>query len=330
MVPTCQPRTAPPSTCRRGVDDFDSAAHNFGAYKVAILHQAGFYEGGTFAFDLDECRRRLPALPAVPNGARLSSFQGFFDAFAEPDLARSLFTIFEDTRIDAWIARHYKGIRADLSRLMQHSRSQRPPLHGMPLRQALLEGLTQLSLGAGLLDVDPPPLRLLLQRLAPLVQSLHTANATVYDTAAAVLQAYRLLTQIPDDAGLTFTLKAEDLISALDLTDDADVLALADLFRAAGDAADRLPALPGGDAPAAGVEAVPYRGTVKPDAIEKKMRLSELEEALNGHGGLSPLSPEVLKALLENDGLDIKSLQRGEVNATTGAVRLQPARPAGW
>ena len=302
------------------VDDFDTATQNFGAYKVAILHQAGFYEGGTFAFDLDECRRRLPALPAAPNGSDSSSFQGFFAAFAEPDLARSLFAIFEDTRVDAWIARHYKGIRADLSRLMQHSRNQRPPLHGMPLRKALLEGLLQLSLGAGPADFEQPPARLLLQLLAPLVQSLHTADATVYGTAAGVLRAYRLLAQIPDDAGLTFTLNAEDLLSALDLslTEDADMLALADLFRAAGDAADRLPALPGGDSHANGVEAVPYRGAVKPDAIEKKMRLSELDEALNGHGGLSPLSPEALKALLENDGLDIKSLQRGEVNATTG------------
>ena len=156
----------------------------------------------------------------------------------------------------------------------------------------------------------------------------------MYDTAAAVLQAYRLLTQIPDDAGLTFTLNAADLLSALDLNlpDAADMLALADLFRAAGDAADRAgarAALPGGDALATGVEAVPYRGAVKPDAIEKKMRLSELEEALRRHDGLSPLSPEALKALLENDGLDIRSLQRGEVNATTGLfVSNLQGRPA--
>ena len=302
------------------VDDFDSAAYNFGAYKVAILHQAGFYESGTFAFDLDACRRHLPGLPAAPDGAASSSFQGFFAAFAEPDLARSLFAIYEDTRVDAWIARHYKGIRADLGRLMRHSRRQRPRLHGMALRQALLEGLLQLSLGADPAGFDPLPLRLLLQHLQPLTQALHNTAATVYDTAAAVLQAYRLLTQIPHDAGLSFTLSAADLLSTLndDLTDDADMLALADLFRAAGDAADRLPALPGGDAPASGVEAVPYRGTVKPDVIEKKMRLSELEEALRHHDGLSPLSPEALKALLENNGLDIKSLQRGEVNATTG------------
>ena len=301
------------------VDAFDTAAHNFGAYKVAILHQAGFYESGTFAFDLDECRRRLPALPAASGGNGLSSFQDFFTAFANPDLARSLFAILEATRIDAWIACHYKGIRDDLDRLMQYSRDQRPPLSGMPLRQALLEGLLQLSLGADPARFDPPPLRLLLQRLAPLVQALHAPTATVYDTAAAVLQAYRLLTQIPDDAGLTFTLNAADLLSALDLSpaDDADTLALADLFRAAGDDADRA-ALPDGDAPATGVEAVPYRGAVKPDAIEKKLRLNELEDALRRHDGLSPLSPEALKALLENDGLDIRSLQRGDVNATTG------------
>ena len=301
------------------VDDFDTAAHNFSVYKMAILHQAGFYEGGTFVFDLDECCRRLPALPAASGGNGLSSFQSFFAAFAETDLARSLFAIFEDTRIDAWIARHYRGIRADLDRLMRHSRRQRPPLHGMPLRQALLEGLLQLSLGADPARFDPPP-RLLLRRLAPLVQSLRAASATVYDTAAAVLQAYRLLTQIPDDAGLTFTLNAADLLAALDLslTEDADMLDLADLFRAAGDAADRLPALPDGDAPATGVEAVPYRGAVKPDVIEKTIRLNELEDALHRHSGLSPLSPETLKALLENDGLDIKSLHRGEVDATTG------------
>ena len=301
------------------VDDFDTAAHNFGAYKVAILHQAGFYESGTFAFDLDECRRRLPALPAASDGNGLSSFQDFFAAFAEPDLARCLFAILEGTRIDAWIARHYKGIRDDLGRLMQYSRNQRPPLHGMPLRQALLEGLLQLSLGADPACFDPPPLRLLLQRLLPLAQALHAPTATVYDTAAAVLQAYRLLAQIPHDASLTFALNATDLLSALDLSlaDDADTLALADLFRAAGDAADRA-ALPDGDAPAAGVEAVPYRGAVKPEVIEKKLRLNDLEDALHRHDGLSPLSPEALKALLENDGLDIRSLQRGEVNATTG------------
>ena len=66
------------------VDDFDTVAHNFGVYKVAILHQAGFYESGTFAFDLAECRRRLPPLPAAPDGTGLSSFRTFSTALPNP------------------------------------------------------------------------------------------------------------------------------------------------------------------------------------------------------------------------------------------------------
>ena len=313
------------------VDEFDDAAWNFGAYKVIILHQAGFYESGTFAFELDECRRRLPGLAGTSNGDYPSSFEGFFATFAEPDLARSLFAIFEDTRVDAWIARRYKGIRGDLDRLIQHSRRRRPQLRGMPLRQALLEGLLQLSLGAEAADLEPPSVRLLLQRLAPLMAPLQGPGASVYHTAAAVWHAYRLLVRIPDDAGLTFTLDAASLLSDLDLglSDDADLLELADLFHAAGEAADRLPALPGGDAPATGTDPVPYRGAVKPDAIEKKMRLNDLEDAPGRHAGLSPLSPEVLKALLENDGLDIRSLQRGEVDTATGLfVSNLQGRPA--
>ena len=313
------------------VDDFDNADENFGAYKVAILHQAGFYESGTFTFELGECRRRIPGLPDRQDGEEGSSFEGFFGSFDEPDLARSLFASFEDTRVDAWIAHHYKGIRGDLGRLMQYSRGLRPPLHGMPLRLALLEGLLQLGLGAETDEFEPASVRLLLQRLAPLMAPLGSPGASVYHTAAAVWRVYRLLSRIPDDAGMTFTLRAADLLSThdLDLGDDADLLDLADLFHAAGEAADRLPALPGGDAPVVGVDPVPYRGAVKPDAIEKMLRLNDLEHAPARHDGLSPLSPEVLKALLEKDGLDIRSLQRGEVNAAAGLfVSNLQGRPA--
>ena len=309
------------------VDLFDDAAENVGAYKVIILHQAGFFESGTFAFELEECRRRLPGLPGGDGGR---AFAGFFGSFAEPDLARRLFAVLEDTRVDAWIARRYRGVRADLRRLMRHARRRRPPLHGMALREALLEGLVQLSLGAETGD-EPPSVRLLLRRLAPLMAPLRARGASVYDTAAAVLQAYRLLAQIPHDAGLSFTLSAANLLSDLDLglSADTDLLDLADLFRTAGEAAGRLPALPGGDAPAEGTDPVPYRGVFKPDAIDKPIHLHDLEDAQGRHDGLSPLSPEALKALLEKDGLDIRSLQRGDVNAATGLfVSSLQGRPA--
>ena len=134
------------------VSDFATARDNFAAYKVAIVHQVGFYECGTFQFDIHTCAQRvvgvrpyLSALDHQPGPAE--AFAHFFAAFPHPDLARSLFTMLEDARIDAALARRYKGIRRDLALIMAYSLRQRPSCHALPLRQALLEGLLQCTLG---------------------------------------------------------------------------------------------------------------------------------------------------------------------------------------
>ena len=144
---------------------------------------------------------------------------------------------------------------------------------------------------------------------------------TVYDTVAAVVDCYELLTQIPAHAMPTASL--DTLASLADLNaqlpEDAESFALAEMFRQAGTGADTMPMLPDSAEPATGVEPVPYRGEVKPELIQKKMRLQELAEELQSLAqGLSPLPPEVLQELLKNGDIDIKSLQSGELTATSG------------
>ena len=64
---------------------------------------------------------------------------------------------------------------------------------------------------------------------------------------------------------------------------------------------------------------MPYRGEVKPELIQKKLRLQEMAEALQGlEQGLNPLSPEALQALLKQGDLEIKSLQAGDLTSTSG------------
>jgi hypothetical protein len=288
------------------VSDFATERDNFAAYKVAILHQVGFYECGTWQFDLTACVQRVPALRPYlsvldhPPGPA-EAFTHFFAAFPQPELARSLFTLLEDARVDAALLRRYKGIRRDLALIMAHSLRQRPAWQHLSLRQALLEGLLQR----------------LWQRLTP----LYAPTATVYDTAAAVVDCYRLLTQIPPHA--TTTAPPDALTSLTDLAaqlpEEADTLALADMFRQAGTGADTMPMLPESAEPATGTEPVPYRGEVKPELIQKKMRLQELAEALQAlEQGLSPLSSEALQELLKQGDLEIKSLQAGNLTATSG------------
>lgn len=173
------------------VDTFDTAPENFAVYKVAILHQLGFYDCGTFTFQLDTWQRRAPQVQSLlpqpqRHSNRVSAFEQFFSSFDQPDYARQLFTVLEDARIDDALARQYKGLRSDLTRLMQHSLTQRPTLSTLPLRQALLEGLLQLTLRGDLAPDIPPVLRLLLQRLYQRIQSVERPDATVYETATAV------------------------------------------------------------------------------------------------------------------------------------------------
>jgi hypothetical protein len=150
---------------------------------------------------------------------------------------------------------------------------------------------------------------------------LYAPTATVYDTAAAVVDCYTLLTQIPPQAIATAPLDAIASLTdlATQLPEDADTLALADMFRQAGTGADAMPMLPESAEPALGTEPVPYRGEVKPELIQKKMRLQELAEALQTlEQGLNPLSPEALQELLKQGDIAIKSLQAGDLTSTSG------------
>jgi len=310
------------------VDDFPEAHDNFAVYKVAILHHLGLYEAGTFTFSLAECMRRMPHLKrlldleeTLPPREAHTAFARFFAAFAQPELARQLFTVLEAARIDAYVAQRYKGIRRHLALVMAHSLRQRPALEELPWRQALLEGLLQFTLGATLPLSLPPGLRLLLQLLVRHARVVQHTSASVYDTAAAVVHCYLLMMHMPLQVLRILTSEMVAELEALTeaFPDDADSITLADLFRRAGEGADGMPTWPESHEPAEGIAPVPYRGDVKPELIQKKLQLQELTEELQQlQEALSPLPTELLKELLERGEIDIKSVQDGDLSATSG------------
>lgn len=311
------------------VNDLPTAQDNFAVYKLAILHQMGWYAYGTFGFRLDVCQQRLPHLGApretpgkTPHGLMSTAFAQFFACFPDAALAQHVFTLCEGARIDAALLRQYRGIQREMALIRHRSVQQRPALRDLPLRQALLEGLLQLTLGQHYAAAAIPRLlRPLLRHLDHLLQPLYAANATVYDTAAATHACYLLITQLPLHA---LSSASEHAMAALEtladtLADDADSLELAELFRQAGMAADTMPELPTSDAPATGLAPVPYRGDVKPELIQQHMRLAEGAELLqDAQQALGALPPEVLQKLLEQGDLTIRSLQAGDLTATSG------------
>ncbi len=89
---------------------------NFMVYRMAVLHQLGGVLFGT--------HRRGPV-----------RFADFFAGFEEPGLARALFARLEGARIDAALARAFRGVRRDLLRLIDDALESSPAPPSRPRRR---------------------------------------------------------------------------------------------------------------------------------------------------------------------------------------------------
>ena len=137
------------------IDLFEDDALNAAIYRLRVLVQLGFREFGTYVFDIGRARSHVPALAArpLPSVHRESDLTVFFDHFEAPHVARWLFHVIESARVEAQTLRKYPGARKYQEALRPHR--------------------------------DAP-----VEFLRPAIDRVRVADATVYDTAEAVVQCY--------------------------------------------------------------------------------------------------------------------------------------------
>ena len=148
------------------IDIFRDEALNAAMYRLRVLVQLGFREFGTFAFDIHRARARIPALAAraLPPVHRESDLTVFFNHFDAPPVARSLFQMIELARVEAQTLRMYPGARKYQKALDPHR--------------------------------DAP-----VDFLRPVIDRMRAADATVYDTAEAVVECYDMLAVDAEETG---------------------------------------------------------------------------------------------------------------------------------
>jgi len=286
---------------------------NLGVYRVAILHQLGFYENGTFAFSLDTARALIDGLPAEPAPARPatntppSELERFFGLWDAPVLMRRLLMVFEDHRIDLRIPVRYPGARADLARVLAHALGNRPAIAALPPLVALLEGLVQYTLGASrarLIDTDPSGL---LARLLDAASRVESADATVYDSAQAAVDCFRSIEQ----AGLL----------AVDQPGAWSALPPSQRATARGGSGGEDD--PAGDDDPQHTPAVGFRGEVLPDLVQRQMRAraaaSQLQSADPAGVGPSPAHAPARHAIQRRLEADRAVLHRAFGNLDAGS-----------
>jgi nitric oxide reductase NorD protein len=185
------------------IDRFPSPRENFEWYKVILTHQSGHAEFGTFQFALQRASRLFhdwrPALAKKSSsGQAEDDRQGLRELFPDPLLGMTIFECVEDARVDGKVLARYPGIELAYRRVALQVLAERPRLRALPLREALVEGLIQASLGGSPLGEAPERLHLALASALEYLSRVNDPIATVEDSAEAALRIYQIAAQLPN------------------------------------------------------------------------------------------------------------------------------------
>lgn len=158
----------------------------FLVYRVSTARAAGYLEFGTFDLDL----RKVPGSWPEPVGSE-GDIERLVRAFPDRHLARSLYQVAEDARVEAHLVREYPGIGRDLARLRPVELARRArPGQEVPPHRLLVEALRTLAAGglapAGL----PAELGLALDEAWALVSPLARGDVPPEAVAAALPRLY--------------------------------------------------------------------------------------------------------------------------------------------
>ncbi|MCO4770097.1 MAG: VWA domain-containing protein [Deltaproteobacteria bacterium] len=175
------------------LDRFPDDDRNFLLYKVALAHEVGRIEFGTF--DLDPLA--VPGLdPIVVHGDPEDVVEGnpvlvFAARFPDSGLARRVFLFADDLRVDACLRREYPGLARDMELIARLDRASRPDIDSLDGVDQSLELLAR-RLWYG----EELPEGSAFQRYreaAWLLESLRHPSAKASDAASAASRLYRLL-----------------------------------------------------------------------------------------------------------------------------------------
>ncbi len=252
------------------VNDFDDARENLGHYRAAILHQLGYYEFGTFDFSMTEAAQRLTGLMSEPPpGVQISpqhdqrpvDLEFFFDRFRYPALARKLFLLLEDYRIDCRLPISFPGIKHDLARAMALALSQTTSNElalqstGSPIN-TLLGSMLEFSLGASSESLIQRDSTGHLESLLAPMRLLSASSADVYSSAQSTIDSHNILCQYAAQIAAE-TSATESLTANVDHQEPG---------------ADSLSLVSDGDLEIAGAG---FRGDLIPELVQRRMRMAD-------------------------------------------------------
>lgn len=125
---------------------YDKREDNVRLYTVMTAHEAGHLEFGTYRLSLDRLADLVEALQLRYGRAGVpANLAEVFALYPQPGLIRDLWTLLEDARVEYLLQLEYPGLKRDLAALARDAAATRSLLHGMTVREMVVDALLLLS-----------------------------------------------------------------------------------------------------------------------------------------------------------------------------------------
>ena len=178
---------------------YPTREENIRLYTVMTAHEAGHLEFGTYSLPLgrladliDAVSRRYGRYDLPP----VATLDGLFARFPQPALIRDLWTILEDARVEYRLQREYPGLQRDLAALARDAVRTRSLLHGMSVREMVVDCLLLLSTAEPGTVGIPNSIAEVMDRVWALCQTILTPSATAEDAVRLADRIYVTLDEM--------------------------------------------------------------------------------------------------------------------------------------
>lgn len=172
-------------------------------YTVITAHEAGHLEFGTYSLPLSRLADLVRDLHRR-YGRPETSAQTLGDVFAlypQPGLIRDLWTVLEDARVEYRLQRDYPGLRQGLAVLAREAVATRSLLHGMSVREMVVDALLLLSTAEPGAVRIPDAIADVVERTWVLAQGILRPDATAEAVVRAADRIYAAMEEMLASAG---------------------------------------------------------------------------------------------------------------------------------
>lgn len=179
---------------------YPSRNENVRLYVVMAAHEAGHLEFGTYRLSLAALsdlwaavprRYRMPLSEPPPPGSdgqlagedreAVRTLEDLFRLYPQPALMRDLWMVLEDARVEHLLQREYPGLRADLAALARDAVTTRSLLHGLSVREMVVDTLLLLTTAEPSTVRIPDAITDIVERVWALTQRILRPDATAED-----------------------------------------------------------------------------------------------------------------------------------------------------